>query len=154
MVGRDSSRSRRGAALSWARQRLSLQPNACYGHSNAVSESDIRPVVIFPESSQAFLSSRPEWTVNGALLKTSDGRAARVTQSTFIWVDGAWEATVTILPIEASQGTRTLELKVRVTPDTLRRWHDVGINPFLEASAQLQEFWRTAKPKAGQLTWL
>jgi hypothetical protein len=124
-------------------------------HSYAVSESDIRPVVIFPDSSQAFLSSRPEWTVNGALLKTPDGRAARVTQGTFLWVDGAWEATVTILPIEASQGSRTVEVKARVTPDTLRRWNGVGINPFLEACAQLQEFWRTAKsPEPESLTWL
>lgn len=93
--------------------------------------------------------------MNGALLKTPDGRAARVTQSTFIWVDGAWEATVMILPIEASHGARTLEVKARVTPDTLRRWYDIGINPFLEACAQLQEFWRTAKPvQAASLTWL
>jgi hypothetical protein len=124
-------------------------------HPYAVSESDIRPVVIFPDSSPAFLSSRPEWTVNGALLKTPDGRAARVTQSAFIWVDGAWEATVTILPIEASPDTQTIEVTARVTPDTLRRWHDVAINPFLEACAQLEEFWRTKKSApAASLTWL
>lgn len=112
-------------------------------------------MVIFPDSSQAFLSSRPEWTLNGALLKTDDGRAARVAQSAFAWAAGAWEATVTILPIEAPQGTRTLEVKARVSPDTLRRWQDVGINPFLEACAQLQEYWRTARPsKADNLTWL
>jgi len=119
-----------------------------------VSGSD-NPLLTFSDSSQAFLSSRPEWTVNGALLKAPDGRAARVTQSSFAWVDGAWEATVTILPVEAPKGTGTVEVQVRVTPDTLRRWNDVGINPFLEACAQLQEYWRTAKtPKAAHLTWL
>jgi hypothetical protein len=120
-----------------------------------LSESDNRRVVIFPDSSQAFVSSRPLWTVNGALLKTSDGRAARVMQTAFLWVDGAWEAIVTILPIEATPRSGSVEVKVRVTPDTLRRWTEVGINPFLEACAQLQELWRTGNPiRVPSLTWL
>jgi hypothetical protein len=119
-----------------------------------VSGSDKQRAGIFPDSSQSFLSSRPEWTVNGALLKTADGKAARLTQSPFVWSDGAWEAIVTILPIEAPQGTRTLEVKARVTPDTLRRWQDVSINPFLEACAQLQEYWRRARATGDSLTWL
>jgi hypothetical protein len=112
-------------------------------------------MVIFPESSPAFLSTRPEWTVNGALLKTPDGRAARVSQTAFSWIAGAWQTIVTILPIEATEHLATLHIKVRVTPDTLRRWRDVGINPFLEACAQLEEFWRGRRSReAADLTWL
>jgi hypothetical protein len=119
-----------------------------------VSGNDNR-VVTLSDSAPAFLSSRPEWTVNGALLKASDGRAARLTQTPFVWIDGAWETTITILPIEATEGTRTREVKVRVTPDTLRRWSDVGINPFLEACAQVQEHWRSPRrADAAHLTWL
>ena len=111
-------------------------------------------MVTFPESSPPFISFRPEWTVNGALLKTPDGRAARLRQSAFTWVAGAWQARVTILPVEASAHLETLEIQVRITADTLRRWSNVGINPFLEACAQLEEFWRVHTRDAGQLTWL
>ena len=122
--------------------------------SEGVSGND-GPSVFLPDSSSAFLSSPPAWTVNGALLQTPDGRAARVTQRPFTWVDGAWDTTVTILPVEASTDARTLEVRVRITPDTLRRWSDVGINPFLEACAQLEEYWRTAKSTDfARLTWL
>jgi hypothetical protein len=109
-----------------------------------VSGSD-HPLVTFGEPSHAFLSSRPEWTVNGALLKTADGRAARVTQRPFVWAAGGWEAAVTLLPIEAMGDACSLEVRLRVTTDTLRRWAAIGINPFLEACAQLEEFWRTAR---------
>lgn len=113
-------------------------------------------MVIYPDATpQPFVASRPEWTVNGALLKTAREDAARVIQSPFYWKEGAWEADVTIFPVEAAEGMSTVTLKVRVTPDTLRRWKDVGINPFLEACAQLQEYWRRARPAdADTLTWL
>jgi hypothetical protein len=119
-----------------------------------VSGSD-NPLLVLGESRHAFLSSRPQWTVNGALLKTADGRAARLAQTPFVWVAGAWEAMVTILPIEPTGDARSLEIQVCVTTDTLRRWTEIGINPFLEACAQLEEYWRTARPFDGaQLTWL
>ena len=105
--------------------------------------------------SQSFLASRPEWTVNEALLKLPDGNAIRLLQSPFVWVDGAWEADVTMTPIEPPPGVSSTLVKVRVTPSTLRRWSEVGINPFLEACAQLREYWRTAKPGLNEtLTWL
>jgi hypothetical protein len=96
------------------------------------------------ESSQAFLGARPEWTCSGALLKDEDGSAARIEQTQFLWFEGAWEAHITIHPIEPLEGMNTVSMKVRITPDTLRRWSTVGINPFLEACAQLQEFWRVS----------
>ena len=70
-------------------------------------------------------------------------------------MEGAWEAQVTIYPIEPTEGMNTLLLRARITSDTLRRWSTVGINPFLEACAQLQEHWRLSeKNKNGTLTWL
>ena len=108
----------------------------------------------FPDS-QSFLASRPEWTVNEALLKLADGSAVRLLQTPFVWVEGAWEADVTMTPIEAPPGVSSVQIKVRVTPATLRRWSDVNINPFLEACAQLKEYWRTVKPGSSEtLTWL
>jgi hypothetical protein len=112
-------------------------------------------VLSFSDSKQSFLATRPEWTCRGALLKTTDGFAARVEQTPFLWVDGAWEAEVIILPVEATNGMHSITLKARVTPETLRRWADVGINPFIEACAQLQDHWRHARAEARDtLTWL
>lgn len=105
--------------------------------------------------SQSFVASRPVWTVNDALLKLDDGNAVRLAQTPFVWNDGAWEADVTLAPIEAPEGVQSVQVKVRVTPTTLRRWSEVGINPFLEACAQLQEQWRRARPGiVDTLTWL
>jgi hypothetical protein len=110
--------------------------------------------VIFSDS-ESFLSSRPEWTVNQALLKLADGNAVRLSQTPFVWSEGAWEADVTLTPIEAPPGVESTYVKVRVTPGTLRRWSEVGINPFVEACAQLQEYWRSARPGLQEtLTWL
>ena len=101
------------------------------------------------------MASRPEWTVNQALLKNADGTAVRLLQTPFVWNEGAWEADVTLTPIEAAEGVQSAQVKVRVTPGTLRRWIDVGINPFIEACAQLQEHWRRARPGiVDTLTWL
>jgi len=112
-------------------------------------------VVGFPDASQAFLASRPEWTLKDALLTTPDGQAARVVQKPFIWIAGAWETELSIMPVEPPPGMRTVVFKARVAPETLRRWHDVGINPFIEACAQVQDHWRRAKPGGVEtLTWL
>jgi hypothetical protein len=104
---------------------------------------------------QSFLASRPEWTVNQALLKLKDGNAVRLSQTPFVWNEGAWEADVTLTPIEAPEGVQSAQVKVRATPDTLRRWAELGINPFLEGCAQLQEHWGRARPDIIEtLTWL
>jgi hypothetical protein len=111
-------------------------------------------VVTFSES-ESFLASRPEWTVNAALLKLEDGSAVRLSQTAFVWNEGAWEADVTLTPIEAPEGVQSAQVKVRVTPNTLRRWSEVEINPFIEACAQLQEHWRRARADIIEtLTWL
>lgn len=93
--------------------------------------------------------------MNQALLKLQDGSAVRLAQTPFVWTEGAWEADVTLIPIEAPEGIQSAQVKVRVTPNTLRRWSEVGINPFIEACAQLQEHWRRARPDIVEtLTWL
>ena len=59
-------------------------------------------------------------------------------QTAFHWVDGIWEADVVIQRI----GRPDLvphQLTLRIASDTVRRWKDIGINPFLEACAQLKE---------------
>ena len=125
------------------------------GHPRARCRKATVVVVGFPDSSQAFLASRPEWTLKNALLQTPDGQAAHLVQKPFIWVEGAWETELSIMPVEPPPGMRTIVLKARVAPDTLRRWHNVGINPFIEACAQVQDHWRRAKPdRIETLIWL
>lgn len=84
--------------------------------------------------------------MQSALVKTVDGQVARIEQLPFAWSEGAWEADVTIFPIEVPEGGQSIKALVRVTPDTLRRWKAVEINPFIEACAQLADHWRRAKP--------
>jgi hypothetical protein len=76
----------------------------------------------------------------------SNGGAVRLTQTPFVWSEGAWETEVTMTPIEAPEGIQSARVKARVTPDTLRRWNELGINPFIEARAQIQDHWRRARP--------
>ena len=112
-------------------------------------------MVVFLDPANAFLSSRPEWTLNEVLVTAPDDRAARLTQTPFVWNEGAWTADVSIMPIEATNGAQTVVVLLRVTPDTLRRWKDVSINPFLEARAQLQDLWRSSQGRdPGTLTLL
>ena len=95
------------------------------------------------DSSSAFLSSRPDWTLEAATILGPAGDARRVEQRPFYWADGVWEAEVVVHPHDpAVMLQRTL---VRVTPDTLRRWKDVGIDPFVEACAQLRDHLRRAR---------
>lgn len=105
-------------------------------------------MVVFKDSSRSFVSSRPEWTLDGCPLTTSDGRPARIEQSPFVWNDGAWESQITILPIQPTESDRSVNGMLRVTPDTLRRWKDVEIDPAIEACAQVTDAWRSASPDA------
>ncbi len=102
-------------------------------------------MVTLSNSSKSFVTTQPEWTLNGALLTHGEEAVARVAQGPFLWIEGAWEADVSILPVEVPEGMESIRLNVRVTPDTLRRWRDVGINPFIEARAQLKIHWQSAK---------
>lgn len=121
--------------------------------SIVASEND-EGAVICPDSSAAFMGTRPGWTCSGALLQC-EVESARVAQTPFRWVNGAWQAEVTIHPIEPQRGRSSVTLTARVTPDTLRRWASVGINPFLEARAQLQDHWRRTRVSVeATLTWL
>lgn len=73
-------------------------------------------------------------------------------QTPFRWVDGFWETeTVVSGPCIAEDATTRVVL--RVSPETLRRWKEVAINPFLEAGAQLGEHLRQSA-RHGRLTSL
>ena len=103
-------------------------------------------MVALVDPSRSFLSSRPEWTLHAALVTAVDGQVARIEQFPFIWNEGAWEAEITVFPIGVPEGGQSTKALVRVTPDTLRRWKEVEINPFIEACAQVADHWRRAKP--------
>jgi hypothetical protein len=92
-------------------------------------------------TSGSFLSVRPEWTLAGAIVSFTYGPNQTVEQSAFRLVDGFWEAEAVLRCDDADDRPAT-RVVLRVTPDTLRRWKEVGINPFLEACAQLQEHLR------------
>ena len=96
------------------------------------------------ESSGSFITVRPEWTLHGAFLESPDGDGARIVEEKpFEFADGAWEAVLSIVPVEPSDDMQTLSVVIRVTPDTARRWREIGINPFLEACAQLRDHWKS-----------
>lgn len=90
------------------------------------------------DSSSAFLSARPEWTLSGAEVALNGGPSHRIEQTTFRLINGFWEAE-TVLRCGEPDDIPLTRVVLRVTPETLRRWKEIGINPFLEACAQLRE---------------
>ena len=109
-------------------------------------------MTLLADSPHPFLTARPEWTLAGAYLSCGNGGNLSVEQSPFRWVGAFWETEAEVKgPTLASDlPTRVL---LRVSPETLRRWKEVGINPFLEACAQLGEHLRQPS-RRGHLTSL
>lgn len=134
----------------WAVNLFSLQDLA----ASAIFRCRVLTVtLLIADSSSAFLAARPEWTLSGARLPCGNGVGAiAVRQTPFRWLDGVWETEtqVTGASIESRVPTRVV---LRVSPETLRRWKEVGINPFLEACAQLSEHLRL-HARHGHLTSL
>jgi hypothetical protein len=107
-------------------------------------------VIYFADASGAFLTSPPGWTLTDCTLKWADGRRGRLEQDPFHWANGLWEAELRIHFDEpAPYPHRAL---LRIDPDTLRRWKDVGIDPQIESCAQIRDHLRRAK--AGELSLL
>jgi hypothetical protein len=94
-------------------------------------------VVSLESSPNAFLGVRPEWTFSGTTVSVQ-GHTLRLDQPPFRWIEGMWE---TELELHSADDVDRLprQIVVRVSPDTLRRWKAVAINPFLEACAQVKE---------------
>ena len=89
-------------------------------------------------SSNAFLASRPEWTLAGATLSCGDDGDLTLEQTPFRWSDGVWEAEVIVERVGHTPRVPHY-LTLRIAADTVRRWKDIEINPFLEACAQIKE---------------
>jgi hypothetical protein len=103
--------------------------------------------------SNAFLGMFPQWTLAGAVLAV--GKAARdwvVDQRPFHWAHGVCETEVTVRPVDETD-TIPHRIVMRITPDTVRGWREIGINPFIEACAQLKEHLGGNRP-TGELTLL
>jgi hypothetical protein len=114
---------------------------------------DIENDVFTTDSHWAFTNVRPEWTIDHSCLTAHDGSSIDVSQMPFRWLDGAWVADVTVR--RSDSGREPLHLRLRISPDTLRRWKDIEINPYLEACAQLRDHIRSARPgSVGTLTLL
>jgi hypothetical protein len=95
-------------------------------------------VISLDARSNAFLALRPEWTLAGATLSCGTSGDVSFEQTPFRWIDGIWEAVVAIQRTGRPEAVPH-QLTLRITSDTLRRWKDIGINPFLEACAQIRE---------------
>jgi hypothetical protein len=108
-------------------------------------------VTFLSESSGSFLASRPEWALVGAVLGSGEG-AFTIDHTPFRWIDGLWE-TETVLTKAKQNGDSPTRVVLRISPETLRRWKDLRINPFLEACAQLEEYLRIPT-RHGHLTAL
>jgi hypothetical protein len=94
---------------------------------------------------------RPSWTVAGATLAVG---VADLTfdQTPFRWIDGIWEADVEVHHSANGRGPWH-QLTLRISSDTVRRWNELGINPFIEACAQLKEHLGAVR-KAGVTSFL
>jgi hypothetical protein len=111
--------------------------------------------LIFLEgSSRAFLGKRPEWTLAGACLQNGSRPAHwKIDQRPFHWADGVWEAEILATPSDDTFSASLRRIIMRIAPDTMRRWNEIGINPFLEACAQLKDHLRS-KASPGEMTLL
>src|SRR5688500_12044536 len=89
------------------------------------------------DSPGAFLSSFPEWSLADGTLTCPDGNEGRIDQRPFHWADGVWEAEVRIFRGDEHEPPH--RAPVRIAPETLRRWKEVGIDPLVEACAQLRD---------------
>ena len=86
-------------------------------------------------NSNAFIAMRPSWTLAGSVMSLANSEA-HLDQTAFRWVDGIWEAQVVVRPDAPHVPWQHVTL--RIASDTVRRWSELGINPFIEASAQLK----------------
>jgi hypothetical protein len=94
-------------------------------------------VLSLEANSNSFLMLRPEWTLTGAMLRCGARGDFTLEQRPFRWIEGVWEADVIVSPADTDKVPHQLTL--RIASDTVRRWKDIGINPFLEACAQMKE---------------
>jgi hypothetical protein len=90
--------------------------------------------------------------LTGAFVSCGNGADVRVEQTPFRWVEGVWE-TETVATGPSLGDTAPTRVILRVSPDTLRRWKELSINPFVEACAQLGEHLRQSS-RHGHLTAL
>ncbi len=103
-------------------------------------------IATLADLSGSYLTSRPDWTLAGTTITTREGSAAHVEQTPFHWSEFAWQTEVTIrLEAVLETASHLATTIVRITPDTLRRWKQVSIDPVIEACAQLQDHWRSAR---------
>lgn len=86
----------------------------------------------------AFLGVRPEWTLEGVKLPCESEAGLDLEQRPFQWAHGVWETEV-VARAKGAADNLPHRVIMRIAPDTVRRWKEVGINPFLEACAQLRE---------------
>lgn len=94
-------------------------------------------MVSLDASPNAFIAMRPSWTLAGAVVSLAEGEL-HLDQTDFNWVDGIWEAEVAVRRGAASEPIWH-HLRLRIAAATARRWTEVGINPFIEACAQVRE---------------
>ena len=93
------------------------------------------------DSPNGFLTAPPQWSLAGAVLQCADGQQATLSQTPFRWVEGFWESE-TVVSRGESNGNESTRVVLRISPETLRRWKEVAIDPFIEACAQLEEHLR------------
>lgn len=95
----------------------------------------------FIDDPHPFIPARPEWTLSGVILTCGESDDLSVDQTPFRWVEGVWE-TETVVTNPHHPSNEPTRVILRISPETMRRWRDAGINPFLEACAQLEEHLR------------
>ncbi|HXG89544.1 MAG TPA: hypothetical protein VNJ02_14540 [Vicinamibacterales bacterium] len=86
--------------------------------------------------SSAFLSAPPVWSLAGKQLACADLDDAVLEQHPFRWSHGMWESETRVI---RPDGVPTHVVRLRIARETLRRWREAGIDPAVEACAQLTD---------------
>lgn len=110
-------------------------------------------MILDSPSAGPFLPSRPEWTLTGTTIRYGDRPRCPIEQTPFRLIDGMWETEALVVGSESAAQAGTTRVVIRIAPETLRRWHEVGLNPLVEASAQMEEHLRLSS-RHGHLTAL
>jgi hypothetical protein len=93
-------------------------------------------LIIAEHLSSPFLDIRPSWTLDGAVVSLPSGDVS-LEQLPFLWSAGIWQSDVFARNGDDAVAPRRVLL--RVATHTLRRWKELGLNPFLEARAQIRD---------------
>ena len=81
----------------------------------------------------------PNFLVTGVRLFWNDGSPAYLRQSSFRWVDSAWEASLEILHAPSDGAIAPASAILRLSPAVVEAWRERSCEPIFETCRQVQD---------------